>query len=179
TGRAIRFNEGDVRSMGRGATGVRGMRLIGEEGNPGSASDGHARVIALLQADEGDVLTVSEYGFGKRTAVADFPLRGRGGQGVIAQRLTEKSGELIGAIQVQDDHEVMLVSHAGNLIRVSASEIRTLGRNTQGVRIVRPVAGDRLMGVDRVAPEDGEEEDSDPSVPEQGAAAPSDPSTSE
>ncbi|WP_420426516.1 DNA gyrase subunit A [Algiphilus sp.] len=165
TGRAIRFNEGDVRSMGRGATGVRGMRLIGDEGSPDSASDGHARVIALLQADGGDILTVSEYGFGKRTAVADFPLRGRGGQGVIAQRLTEKSGELIGAIQVQDDHEVMLVSHAGNLIRVSASEIRTLGRNTQGVRIVRPVAGDRLMGVDRVAPEDGEEEDSDPSVP--------------
>ncbi|MEQ9479500.1 MAG: DNA gyrase subunit A [Algiphilus sp.] len=177
TGRAIRFNEGDVRSMGRGATGVRGMRLIGEEG--GADGDGHARVIALLQADEGDVLTISEYGFGKRTAVADFPLRGRGGQGVIAQRLTEKSGELIGAIQVQDDHEVMLVSHAGNLIRVSASEIRTLGRNTQGVRIVRPVAGDRLMGVDRVAPEDGAEEDSDPSVSEQGAAAPSDPSTSE
>lgn len=177
TGRAIRFNEGDVRSMGRGATGVRGMRLIGDEG--GADGDGHARVIALLQADEGDVLTISEYGFGKRTAVADFPLRGRGGQGVIAQRLTEKSGELIGAIQVQDDHEVMLVSHAGNLIRVSASEIRTLGRNTQGVRIVRPVAGDRLMGVDRVAPEDGAEEDSDPSVSEQGAAAPSDPSTSE
>jgi len=179
TGRAIRFNEGDVRSMGRGATGVRGMRLIGGDDTPDSATHGNARVIALLQADEGDVLTISEYGFGKRTAIADFPLRGRGGQGVIAQRLTDKGGELIGAIQVQDGHEVMLVSHSGNLIRVSASEIRTLGRNTQGVRIVRPVAGDRLVGIDRVAPEDGEEDDSEPSAPDDGAAAPSDPSTSE
>ena len=159
-GRAIRFNEGDVRSMGRGATGVRGMRLIGtgaaEDEEGGEAPAGEAFIIALLKADGGDVLTVSEHGYGKRTKVQDFPLRGRGGQGVIAQRLTDKSGKLIGAIEVDDSHEIMLVSHAGNLIRVSASEIRTLGRNTQGVRIVRPVAGDRLVGVDRIAPEDGE-----------------------
>ena len=161
-GRAIRFSEADVRSMGRGATGVRGMRLVGngsadngDEGGEGETAD-DVRVIALLKTDGGDVLTVSEYGFGKRTAVAEFPLRGRGGQGVIAQRLTDKSGELIGAIEVDNEHEVMLVSHDGNLIRVAAGEIRTLGRNTQGVRIVRPTAGDRLVGVDRIAPEDGD-----------------------
>ena len=166
--------------MGRGATGVRGMRLIGatasEDDEDGDAPSGEAFIIALLKADGGDVLTISEYGYGKRTKVEDFPLRGRGGQGVIAQRLTDKSGSLIGAIEVDDSHEIMLVSHAGNLIRVSASEIRALGRNTQGVRIVRPVAGDRLVGVDRIAPEDGEAaEDAAPSAGDADAGEPDSP----
>jgi DNA gyrase subunit A len=178
-GRVIRFNEQGVRAMGRTATGVRGMRLIA-----GASIDGEddaenadaeeaptaalpARVIALIKADGGDILTVSEYGYGKRTAMSEYPLRGRGGQGVIAQALTEKSGRLIGAIPVQDGHEIMLVSHAGNLIRVSASEIRTLGRNTQGVRIARPIKNDRLVGIDRIEPEpeaDGDE--AEPLTPE-------------
>ena len=149
-GRAIRFNEKDVRTMGRGTSGVRGMRLKdGEE------------VLSLLVAREGDILTVSEQGYGKRTAVEDFPLRGRGGQGVIAQACNEKTGKLVGAVEVNEGHEIMLISNGGTLIRTSIEDVRQLGRNTQGVRLMRPVEGDRLVGLDRIAPETGEEEDPD------------------
>ncbi|MDM4771120.1 DNA gyrase subunit A [Solimonas sp. SE-A11] len=175
SGRAIRFNEGDVRSMGRGATGVRGMRLLkafagsedeGEESTPVSEADEAvddaadsgegARVIALIVPETGDILTVSEFGFGKRTPIDQFPKRGRGGQGVIGQALTDKTGRLIGAVTVDDRHELMLISESGNLIRTRASEVRIAGRNTQGVRIMRPVDGDRLVGVDRYVAEDDE-----------------------
>ena len=168
-GRVIRFNERDVRPMGRGATGVRGMRLVvkagtGEdddsatletEGEADAAEPiaSGAKLIALLVAQDGDILTVSEYGYGKRTAISGFPLRGRGGQGVIAQALSDKSGKLLGALDVNDRHELMLISDAGHLIRVKASDIKQLGRNTQGVRIARPSEGDRLVGLDRIEPE--------------------------
>ncbi|HSW11288.1 MAG TPA: DNA gyrase subunit A [Solimonas sp.] len=174
-GRAIRFNEATVRVMGRGATGVRGMRLIKtfagseEEGEDAvvsevdeavdeAADNGEgARVISLIVPETGDILTVSEFGFGKRTPIDQFPKRGRGGQGVIGQSLTDKTGRLIGAVTVDDRHELMLISESGNLIRTRASEVRVAGRNTQGVRIMRPVEGDRLVGVDRyVAEEDVE-----------------------
>ena len=146
-GRVMRFKEGDVRTMGRTATGVRGMRL--KEGE---------NVIALIVANEMDVLTVSEFGYGKRTAISDFPDHKRGGQGVIAQKLAAKAGKLIGAIQVSDDHELMLISEGGTLIRTKASEISTLSRNTQGVRIMKPVANDRLVGVDKIEKEEEDEE---------------------
>ena len=172
-GRVIRFNETDVRSMGRGATGVRGMRLIkaGAEEEEAPALDGEAegeaepeaespaatatsaRVIALIVAKVGDILTVSEQGYGKRTPIDGFPLRGRGGQGVIAQALSDKSGNLIGAVEVDDTHDIMLISDGGRLIRVAAKEIKTLGRNTQGVRVARPTDGDRLVSLDRMTPE--------------------------
>jgi len=171
SGRAIRFNENDVRAMGRGATGVRGMRLIKtfaaeEEGEESGAevdetaedsadSNGEAaRVIALIVPEAGDILTVSEFGFGKRTPVDQFPKRGRGGQGVIAQALNDKTGRLIGAVTVDDRHELMLISEDGNLIRTRAAEVRIAGRNTQGVRIMRPSDGDRLVGVDRYVAEE-------------------------
>ncbi len=154
-GRAIRFKEDDVRAMGRQATGVRGMRLKDND-----------RVIALIVANgadapevaEGgnDVLTVSEYGMGKRTPFADFPIHGRGGQGVIAQNLTDKSGKLIGAIAVHETDEIMLISEGGTLIRTAAREITVQGRNTQGVRVMRPDENDRLVGLDRIQPENGE-----------------------
>jgi len=168
-GRVIRFNEKDVRPMGRGATGVRGMRLVvkagGSDDDDGAVLEAEgdsdaaepiasgAKLIALLVAQDGDILTVSEYGYGKRTAISGFPLRGRGGQGVIAQALSDKSGKLLGALDVNDRHELMLISDAGHLIRVKASEIKQLGRNTQGVRIARPSEGDRLVGLDRIEPE--------------------------
>jgi DNA gyrase subunit A len=104
----------------------------------------------------GDVLTVSEFGFGKRTPLDQFPRKGRGGQGVIGQQLNEKTGRLIGAIVVNDTHEIMLISEAGVLIRTRAVEVRVAGRNTQGVRLMRPDEGDRLVGVDRIET-DGEE----------------------
>jgi DNA gyrase subunit A len=169
-GRVIRFKESDVRVMGRGATGVRGMRLVKagaaeEEEAPAADTEGEAvegeaeieagngggaNIIALIVAQQGDVLTVSEQGYGKRTPIAQFPLRGRGGQGVIAQALSDKTGKLIGAIEVGDAHDVMLISDGGRLIRVAAAEIKTLGRNTQGVRVARPSEGDTLVSLDRI-----------------------------
>jgi DNA gyrase subunit A len=174
-GRVIRFNEKDVRPMGRGATGVRGMRLVKlggnseEDENGAESADGDSestetaetsvKLIALIVAQDGDILTVSEFGYGKRTAIGGFPLRGRGGQGVIAQALSEKSGRLLGALDINDRHELILISDAGHLIRVKASEIKQLGRNTQGVRIARPSEGDRLVGLDRIEPEPEAEAD--------------------
>ncbi|MBV8062383.1 MAG: DNA gyrase subunit A, partial [Nevskia sp.] len=171
-GRVIRFNEKDVRPMGRGATGVRGMRLVktgaaeeeetaapaaeGEaeaEAEAGSGNGNVAHVIALIVAQQGDILTVSGQGYGKRTPIDGFPLRGRGGPGVIAQALSDKTGELIGAVEVDDSHDIMLISDGGRLIRVAAREIKTLGRNTQGVRVVRPSENDRLVSLDRMTPE--------------------------
>ncbi|HEY0974102.1 MAG TPA: DNA gyrase subunit A [Solimonas sp.] len=181
-GRAMRFPESAVRSMGRTSTGVRGMKLLktfaagedeSDEGADSAAEDvedaadaaavgDSARVIALIVAPRegaaGDILTVSEYGFGKRTPPDQFPRKGRGGQGVIGQQLTDKTGRLIGAIVVDDSHEIMLISESGNLIRTRASEVRVAGRNTQGVRIMRPVDGDRLVGLDRIEAEDDEGE---------------------
>ena len=181
-GRAMRFNEAEVRSMGRGATGVRGMRLVktfagseeevegdeavvdGTEADDASEVSGEgARVIALIVPGvSGDILTVSEFGFGKRTPIDQFPRKGRGGQGVIGQQLNDKTGRLIGAIVVDDSHEIMLISETGNLIRTRAAEVRIAGRNTQGVRIMRPVEGDRLVGLDRIEAEDAEDESGEP-----------------
>ncbi|HWY24206.1 MAG TPA: DNA gyrase C-terminal beta-propeller domain-containing protein, partial [Nevskia sp.] len=117
-------------------------------------------------------------GYGKRTPIDGFPLRGRGGQGVIAQALSDKSGNLIGAVEVDDTHDIMLISDGGRLIRVAAKEIKTLGRNTQGVRVVRPTDGDRLVSLDRMTPEGAPEGEpgngSEPgeTPPEAGEATP-------
>jgi len=169
-GRVIRFNESGVRPMGRTATGVRGMRLVRRDEvadetptDEGADGDGEetasspasgARVIALIVAQQGEILTVSEFGYGKRTPIDDFPLRGRGGMGVIAQRLSDKSGNLVAAIEVDTNNEVMLISEAGNLIRFTVEGVRSMGRNTQGLRLMRPVNGDRLVGIDRIVIED-------------------------
>ncbi|HEX7381395.1 MAG TPA: DNA gyrase subunit A [Nevskiaceae bacterium] len=180
-GRVIRFNEADVRAMGRTATGVRGMRLVAgklvdepeEAAEPadGEADGGEAlpaKVIALIVARGADILTVSEHGYGKRTAIGDYPRRGRGGQGVIAQALSEKTGHVIGALEVSDDDQVMLISDAGHLIRIATRDIRTLGRNTQGVRLARPGEGDRLVAMDLVAEDEEEPSPSSDSGPKSG-----------
>ncbi len=172
-GRVIRFSETAVRPMGRGATGVRGMRLVrvqegvdedagaeaveSEEPNDDTAlpQATAARVISLLVVEAGkDICTVSEFGYGKRTHIDQFPRRGRGGMGVIAQATTDKTGDLVAAIPVHDRHELMLITEGGNLIRTRAHEVRVAGRNTQGVRIMRPEEGDRIVGVDRFEPEE-------------------------
>ncbi|MEC9375009.1 MAG: DNA gyrase subunit A [Pseudomonadota bacterium] len=139
SGKAIRFNERDVREMGRGAAGVRGIRL--DSGN---------EVIALIIVGEGDLLMAVENGFGKRTRVDDFSTQGRGGKGVIAIQTNERNGKLIGAIQVSDDDEIMLISSSGTLVRTSVSDISTQGRNTQGVRLIRLQEEDRLVGLDKI-----------------------------
>jgi DNA gyrase subunit A len=138
-GKAIRFNEADVRPMGRGAAGVRGIKLPADH-----------EVIALAIVGEGMLLSATENGFGKRTAIDEFPVQGRGGQGVIAIQTTERNGRTVGAIQVRDDDEVMLISSGGTLVRTPVDDISIIGRNTQGVTLIRVEAGQRLVGLARI-----------------------------
>lgn len=146
-GKAIRFNENDVRAMGRTARGVRGVRM-----------DDDVQVIALMVPQAGgEVLTASENGYGKKTRVDEFPLRGRGGQGVIAMQCTERNGQLAGAVQVFEGDDVMLISNRGTLVRTRSSEISSLGRNTQGVMLIRLAEEEALVGIARI--EEPDEED--------------------
>jgi DNA gyrase subunit A len=138
-GKAIRFAESDVRPMGRGAAGVRGIKLPG----------GH-EVIALTIMRDGLILTATENGYGKRTPVDDFPVQGRGGQGVIAIQTTDRNGRTVGAIQVEDEDEIMLISSNGTLVRTGVEDISIMGRNTQGVRLIRVGSGQRLVGLARI-----------------------------
>ena len=140
SGKAIRFSEDDVRPMGRNATGVRGLKLsgVGDE------------VIALCIPDGGLVLIATENGYGKRTVLQDFPVQGRGGQGVIAIQASDRNGPVVGAVQVSEDNEVMLISSNGTLVRTPSSEISIMGRNTQGVRLIRLDEEDRLVGLERI-----------------------------
>src|SRR5450631_4730474 len=138
-GKAIRFHEEEVRPMGREAAGVRGVKL--GEGQ---------RVIALLVLGEGHVLTASENGYGKLTPLDDFPSHGRGGQGVIALQTTDRNGATVAALQVRADQELMLISSTGTLVRTPVADISVVGRNTQGVRLIRLEEGERLTGVERV-----------------------------
>jgi DNA gyrase subunit A len=139
TGKAIRFHEADVRAMGRGAAGVRGIKLPG----------GH-EVIGLSIVGDGLVLTATENGYGKRTAMSDFPVQGRGGQGVIAIQTSERNGRTVGALQVADEDEIMLISSNGTLVRTPVADISVQGRNTQGVRLIRVGSGHRLVGLARI-----------------------------
>jgi DNA gyrase subunit A len=147
SGKAIRFREADVRPMGRGAAGVRGIKL----------ASGH-EVIALNIADEGLLLSATENGYGKRTLIDEFPVQGRGGQGVIAIQTTQRNGRTVGAVQVRDDDEIMLISSTGTLVRTPVSDISIIGRNTQGVRLIRVASGQRLVGLARIESIDAEEE---------------------
>ncbi|HKS53723.1 MAG TPA: DNA gyrase subunit A [Steroidobacteraceae bacterium] len=145
-GKAIRFDENDVRPMGRTAAGVRGIRLpVSEE------------VISLIIVDEqGMVLTASQNGYGKRTLIEDFPIHGRGGQGVIALQISERNGQMVGALLVKPDDEIMLISSSGTLVRTPVGEVSIQGRNTQGVRLIRLDEGDRLVGLERILAEGAE-----------------------
>ncbi len=144
-GKAIRFSEDEVRPMGREAAGVRGVKLsLGQ------------RVIALIVIDDGFILTASEAGYGKLTPVDEFPQHGRGGQGVIALQTTERNGQMVGALHVVRDHEIMLISSAGTLVRTPVAEISVVGRNTQGVRLIRLEEAERLVGLERVEGLNGE-----------------------
>jgi len=138
-GKVIRFKEDDVRAMGRTACGVRGIKL-----QPGQ------RVISLIIASDSPVLTATENGYGKRTAAEDYPVYGRGGQGVIAIQVTERNGVVVGAVPADDNDEVMLISGAGTLVRTRVNEISVMGRNTQGVRLISLGNGEKLVGIERV-----------------------------
>jgi DNA gyrase subunit A len=150
SGKAIRFHESDVRPMGRTAAGVRGIRLA-----PGQS------VIALIIVGDGEILTATANGYGKRTPVDDYPIHRRGGQGVIAIQTSERNGELVGALQVGDANEMVLISNSGTLVRTPVEGVSVMSRNTQGVRLIRLDDGDQLCGLDVLQNEDdvdGDEE---------------------
>jgi len=149
-GLAVRFSEDDVRPMGRTARGVRGIRL----------AEGAIVISLIMPQAEGRILTASENGFGKQSRNEDYPVRGRGGKGVIAIQMSARNGALIGAVQVFDGDEVILISDQGTLVRTRASEVSVLGRNTQGVTLIKVQEGENLVQVARVAEtmeEDAEE----------------------
>ncbi len=146
-GKAIRFSEDEVRPMGREAAGVRGVRLSGEQ-----------RVNALIVADQGYILTASENGYGKLTPLEEFPKHGRGGQGVIALQVTARNGQMVDALQVGMDDEIMLMSQGGALVRTPVKDISVVGRNTQGVRLIRLEEGDQLTGLERIDGLTGDED---------------------
>jgi len=140
-GKAARFKESDVRAMGRTAKGVRGIRLAAQQ-----------RVISLIIPEaEGYLLTASENGFGKRTPLADFPMRGRGAQGVIAMQTSERNGQLVSAVQVFSGDELMLISNTGTLVRTDSDGVSVVGRNTQGVRLINLKEDEVLNSVERIA----------------------------
>ncbi len=146
-GKAIRFNENEVRHMGREAAGVRGIRL----------GDGQ-ELIALIVVGEGHVLTASASGYGKLTPLEEFPSHGRGGQGVIALQTSDRNGITVAALQVMAGQEIMMISSTGTLVRTTVDEISVQGRNTQGVRLIRLDEGERLVGIERVESLDAGEE---------------------
>ena len=150
SGKSIRFHESDVRPMGRGAAGVRGIKMPSNH-----------EVIGLSIVKDGLVLTATENGYGKRTEIEDFPVQGRGGQGVIAIQTTKRNGRTVGMLQVGDDDEMMLISSNGTLVRTPVGDVSIMGRNTQGVRLIRVESGQRLVGLARIESmgvEDGGEE---------------------
>jgi len=150
TGKTIRFKESDVRAMGRTAAGVRGIKLAAED----------AKVVSLIVPEEGmSVLTACVHGYGKRTLIDDFPVYGRGGQGVIGIQVSDRNGPVVGAVQVADDDEIILITDQGTLVRTRVSEVSCQGRNTQGVTLIRLTNDEHLVGVVRVVEDDEELED--------------------
>ena len=139
-GKAVRFAESAVRSTGRNTTGVRGIRLAKGE---------QVRSLIVVEGD-GDILTASQRGYGKRTPVEDYPRKGRGTQGVIALQTTARNGQLVGAVQLSDHHEVLLISDGGTLVRTRAAEISQVGRNTQGVTLIKLAKDETLQAVERL-----------------------------
>ncbi|MEX0943336.1 MAG: DNA gyrase subunit A [Pseudomonadales bacterium] len=139
-GKAIRFKESDVRAMGRTARGVRGIKLKPSE-----------RVISLIiPQPEGEVLIASEKGFGKRSRIDDFSVIGRGGQGMISMKVSDRNGAVVGAIQLETGDEVILISDQGTLVRTRTDEVSVQGRNTQGVKLINVQPGEKLVGLARV-----------------------------
>ena len=157
-GKAARFSESQARAMGRVSRGVRGIKL----------KEGQNVVGMIIPKENGKVLTVSENGYGKRTEVSEFPTKGRGGQGIIAMQTTERNGSLVGAAQVFDGEEIMLISDQGTLVRTRVSEISILGRNTQGVRLIRVKDGEHIVGVERIEETLGEAPEEPGSTPDEG-----------
>jgi len=154
-GKAIRFQESSVRAMGRTACGVRGIRLAKGE-----------RVISLIIAGPGHILMATANGYGKRTAVDQFPTKGRAGQGVICIRTSERNGQQVGAVLVQEEDEIMLISDGGILVRTRVADVPVVGRATQGVKLINLSGEGRLVGLDRIEYMEGDAEPDPDEAPE-------------
>jgi DNA gyrase subunit A len=139
SGKAVRFPESSVRGMGRTACGVRGIRL-----------DAGQTLVSLIVAREGDILTVTENGYGKRTPIDEYPVHGRGGQGVISIQTSARNGAVVGAVQVVEEDEIMMITNGGTLVRNRAVDISRMGRNTQGVIMIRLSKQEKLIGIERI-----------------------------
>ncbi len=146
-GKAVRFSETDVRAMGRVSKGVRGMRL----------PEGYSVISMVIPEDDGLLLTVCQNGYGKRTKIEEFPTKGRGGKGMIAIQASERNGPLVGVTQLFDGDEIMLISDQGTMVRTRGDEVSIVGRNTQGVRVIRLKENEKLVSLARIA--EPEEED--------------------
>jgi len=156
TGQSIRFKEEDVRRMGRGAGGVKGITLEAED-----------EVVSLEILSEGaSVLTASENGYGKRTEVAEYRIQSRGGKGIITMKTTDRTGPVVGVQQVTDEDNLMLVTSNGKIIRLRVADIRVIGRNTQGVRLIDPESGERVVSLARLAEREDDDDESSPPPPD-------------
>ncbi|QYJ95668.1 DNA topoisomerase (ATP-hydrolyzing) subunit A [Shewanella spartinae] len=139
-GKVVRFSEDQVRGMGRTATGVRGIKL----------EDGQSVVSLIVPKNDGAILTVTENGYGKRTELDEYPAKSRATKGVVSIKVSERNGAVVGAVQVLENDEIMLISDKGTLVRTPASGVSTIGRNTQGVTIIRTATDETVVGLQRI-----------------------------
>lgn len=155
-GMCIRFHENDIRTMGRTAAGVRGIRLIGDD----------KVVSAIVVSSDFSILTVTENGYGKRSAIEEFRIQNRGGKGVFGIKASERNGNVIDAKQVKDDDEIIVIADSGKMIRMDLSSLRIIGRSTQGVRMINLEEGEKVVGMDTVAKDtsEGTEEESEEQI---------------
>ena len=158
-GKVIRFSETDVRSMGRVSRGVRGMRM-----------PENTEIISLIIAnpEDGAILTATEYGYGKRTDLEKYRVQGRGGSGIISIQTSERNGGVVGAVQVLAEHQIMLITDGGTLVRTPVKDVSIVGRNTQGVKLINLTKKEKLVGLERVLEDDDEGEDSSDFEGEEG-----------
>ncbi len=168
-GKVVRFAESAVRAMGRTARGVRGIKL----------APGHSLISLVVPKEGSKILTVSENGYGKRSETQEFPVKGRGTKGVIGMTMSERNGSLVGAEQVWDGDEMMLISNQGTAVRTRVEEVSVQGRNTQGVRVIKTRDGEALVSVSRIAEDDIDSADpvSDLDQPVSGGAQSDDTGT--
>ncbi|GAD88769.1 DNA gyrase subunit A [Vibrio halioticoli NBRC 102217] len=139
-GKVVRFNEGQVRGMGRTAAGVRGIKLLNED-----------QVVSLIvPQNDGDILTITENGYGKRTILSEYPAKSRATQGVVSIKVSDRNGSVVGAVQTEDGDEFMVITDGGTLVRSRVSEVSQVGRNTQGVTLIRTVEGENVVALQRI-----------------------------
>ena len=154
-GMSIRFSEEDVRPMGRPASGVRGINLEKDD----------AVVAAAVVVPDATLLVAGDNGIGKRTSFEEYRRQSRGGKGIITMKTTEKTGAVVGALTVKEQDEIMLITVAGQMVRIFVKDIREAGRNTQGVKLINLEANDKLQAIAPVISEDKADEEESPAPP--------------